>query len=230
MTDLLLRGIREIDAVIEDREEYMKIVQADVEKLKIEMEEGQQRITDLKIEIEHQQEQRQKVIATRDFCESVLHQVRAALAMLHKVDPEQVSVFKNAIKAQFDLDPNKLTEEEYWQKVAKLQPDFKVIGIKPIEDQALKNMKQCQFEIIREKFALAEIKIEQCYWDYPSEQRWVLRWGEYMARLVWLANIGWNVELCDGIRTKQQAGIWYNFDLNQFLKNSGVNTSAWFAR
>lgn len=224
--------VQQIDAAIRDTKQHIQ--------------ESLEDVSQRQAKVRSYQEQRQQIVATKDFCESVLHQVKAALAMLHKVDPEQLPTFKNAIKAQFNLDPNKLTEEEYWQKVAEPQPDFKAIGkfktiplttlnspifseipASPTTDQIFKSIRQCQLEVIREKFALAEIEIHTCYSNQKHEERWMVRWGEYEARLVWLADKGWSVKLCDGVYSREQAGMWYGFDLNHFLKEAGVDMSSW---
>ena len=240
MTHLFLGKIQQIDAAINDREQRLEVYRKQIS------------LTEL--EVSNYKEQRQKIIATKDFCESVLHQVKAALAMLYKVDSEQVTVFENTIKAQFKLDPNTLTEEEYWQKVAKPEPNFKVTGSfkavplvplnspvsigTPTAPQAtayLQTIKtqQWQFFLIREKLTSVGIEVKECYWNESNEKRWVLLWEQQEARLVWLNNKGWKVEpfFCGpffgGSQTLQ--GIWQDFNLNVFLQSKGVNISSWIA-
>lgn len=117
MSSLFLGQLQKIDSVVEDRRLHIHLAQKYINKLEADIEASQQHIRQLQIDIETQDEYRRKVLASKEFCESVLSQIRTALVMLHQLDDSEIIAFEREVRSQFRLNALSFVAEDVFVKI-----------------------------------------------------------------------------------------------------------------
>lgn len=249
MNNLLREQIREVDAAIGEKKRQIELALASERKLQNKIKRTQNHISELQDEIEQHEECRRIMLAPREFCDSLLMQVKTALIILQKADvsvPELIA-FEKVVRSQLEVDPSFLFTEGIFIKIAlelaaPVAPNSPIFtGIptapiaRPIEQEHLDNVftdivEIRRFKIVCSQLARAQIYISQCYLDNPKEKWWVVNWKKEVAKLIWHYNEGWNIRpLNEDADIDELTGIWKNFNLTEYLEKNGVNAKAWYS-
>lgn len=232
MTNLFLGKLRQIEGAIRETEAHISV--------------AEQHIGQLQGNAEAYRQHYEKVLAAKEFCESVLAQVRTAILMLHKLDDDQIMVFEKAIQNQFRLDISYLFAENALAGLDTLNsPTFTgiftgiptaatataVANVDTLESVQQSNswlfdvLVQRQFQIIREQLELAEIEVRP---SNSNPKCWTVVSNNHEAILSWGTEDGWGIKVSNEL-DDDAVKEWEEFDLGEFLNSKNISLE-WIAK